>query len=127
MFEERALILERLGRHEQALSIYTSKLTDMDKALEYCKKTYEKNDPSRNGVSSLTFIRKDDWLTNTYTNIDAQVFTILMGMLLNPPTSLMPGVVMDAEEETKEPDLVSAVKLLHDFAPCIEPFRVSWY
>ncbi len=51
MFEERALILERLGRHEQALSIYTSKLTDMNKALEYCKKTYDKNDPSRNGVS----------------------------------------------------------------------------
>ena len=53
-----------------------------------------------------------------------QVFTTLMKMLLNPPTSLMPGVVLDAEEEAREPDLASAVKLLHDFAPCIEPFRV---
>jgi tetratricopeptide (TPR) repeat protein len=100
MYEERALILERLGRHEQALSIYTTILKDMNKAQEYCIKVYEKNDPSRR-----------------------EVFTILMRMLLNPPTSLMPGVVLTPEEADKEPDLRSAIKLLHDFAPFIEPFR----
>jgi hypothetical protein len=52
MYEERALILERLGRHEQALSIYTTKLNDMDKALAYCEKVYDKNDPSSREVSS---------------------------------------------------------------------------
>jgi len=42
-----------------------------------------------------------------------------MKMLLNPPTDA------DSEEEGREPpDLQAATKLLHDYAPCIEPFRV---
>lgn len=51
-----------------------------------------------------------------------QVFTMLMKMLLNPP-----GDPDTLEEEGKEAsDLAGAIKLLHDFAPCIEPFRVSF-
>nr|CAD7463732.1 unnamed protein product [Timema tahoe] len=38
MFEERAIILGKLGRHEQALSVYVSVLGDVPKAMEYCDK-----------------------------------------------------------------------------------------
>ncbi|CAG7719932.1 unnamed protein product [Allacma fusca] len=100
MFEERALILERLGRHDQALSIYVTILKDRKKAFDYCKRVYKKNDRDRK-----------------------EVYTILMRMLLNPPTSLMPGIALEASEQSIEPDLVGAVQLLHDFAPYIEPSR----
>ena len=46
-------------------------------------------------------------------------------MLLNPPTSIMPGIALDEDKKATEPDLAEAIKLLHDYAPNIEPSRVS--
>lgn len=40
LFEERAIILGRLGRHQQAISIYISLLNDIAKATEYCYNVY---------------------------------------------------------------------------------------
>lgn len=40
MFEERALINGKLGRHEDALGIYILVLGDHQRALEYCEKAY---------------------------------------------------------------------------------------
>lgn len=40
LFEERAIILERLGRHQQVISIYISLLNDIPKAIEYCNNVY---------------------------------------------------------------------------------------
>lgn len=42
LFEERALILGKLGKHEKSLSIYVQVLGDTKKAVEYCNKVYEK-------------------------------------------------------------------------------------
>ena len=50
MYEERALLLERLERHDQALSIYVTILKDRKKALEYCQRVYKKNDRNRKEV-----------------------------------------------------------------------------
>ena len=102
MYEERALILERLGRHEQALSIYVVVMKDKEKAKQYCSRVYSKNDRNRK-----------------------EVYTVLMRMLLNPPTSIMPGIALDEDKNATEPDLAEAIKLLHDYAPNIEPSRVS--
>jgi len=41
LYEERAILLGRIGRHDQALSIYAHKLSDPAKAEEYCQKQYE--------------------------------------------------------------------------------------
>eukprot|EP00040_Diaphanoeca_grandis_P029545 m.173140 g.173140 ORF g.173140 m.173140 type:complete len:903 (-) comp31717_c4_seq1:125-2833(-) len=41
LYEERAILLGRIGRHDQALSIYAHKLKDPEKAEEYCQKQYE--------------------------------------------------------------------------------------
>ncbi|XP_064621475.1 vam6/Vps39-like protein [Lineus longissimus] len=42
-YEERALLLGRLGRHEQALAIYVHILQDVHMAEDYCKRTYDKS------------------------------------------------------------------------------------
>ncbi|XP_074662539.1 vam6/Vps39-like protein isoform X2 [Tubulanus polymorphus] len=41
-YEERALLLGRLGRHDHALAIYVLILKDIKMAEEYCKKAYSK-------------------------------------------------------------------------------------
>lgn len=43
-YEERAVLLGRVGDHEKALAIYTSHVRDRTKAEEYCKRHY---DPSK--------------------------------------------------------------------------------
>lgn len=38
LFEERAIVLGKLGRHEHALTIYMNILRDVPRAVEYCDK-----------------------------------------------------------------------------------------
>lgn len=40
LFEERAIILGRLGHHQQAISIYISLLNDIPRAIQYCQNVY---------------------------------------------------------------------------------------
>lgn len=40
LFEERAIILGRLGRHQQAISIYINLLNDIPRAIQYCQNVY---------------------------------------------------------------------------------------
>lgn len=40
LFEERAIVLGKLGRHEHALAIYMSILRDVPRAVEYCDKVF---------------------------------------------------------------------------------------
>mmetsp|Transcript_10447 Transcript_10447/g.26817 ORF Transcript_10447/g.26817 Transcript_10447/m.26817 type:complete len:994 (-) Transcript_10447:2337-5318(-) len=41
LYEERAILLGRIGRHDQALSIYAYKLNDPLKAEQYCERQFE--------------------------------------------------------------------------------------
>ncbi|KAL1752471.1 hypothetical protein FB107DRAFT_219865 [Schizophyllum commune] len=43
LYEARAILLGRLGRHDQALELYVYKLQDYIKAEEYCKRIYASN------------------------------------------------------------------------------------
>ncbi|KAJ3033544.1 Vam6/Vps39-like protein [Rhizophlyctis rosea] len=45
LFEERAAVLSRLNRHEEALRIYTEKLRNYQLANMYCEKHYEPQNP----------------------------------------------------------------------------------
>ncbi|CAG5133152.1 unnamed protein product, partial [Candidula unifasciata] len=51
--EERAILLGRLGRHEQALSIYINILKDIRLAEEYCAMNYEKE---KEGCKDVYFL-----------------------------------------------------------------------
>jgi len=55
MFEARAVLLGRLGKHEGALEIYVYRLQDYIKAEEYCKRIYHA-DPEARGIF-LTLLR----------------------------------------------------------------------
>lgn len=50
LFEERAILLGKLGRHEQALSIYTNILNDVPAAIDYCNANYQLESPSSREV-----------------------------------------------------------------------------
>jgi hypothetical protein len=50
MFHERALLLGRLNRHEQALAIYALVLKDMELAKTYCYQTYNKDEEQSKDV-----------------------------------------------------------------------------
>lgn len=41
LFEERALLLGRLGRHDVALAMYAHILRDPKMAEDYCRKMYD--------------------------------------------------------------------------------------
>ncbi|KAF9448658.1 hypothetical protein P691DRAFT_668993 [Macrolepiota fuliginosa MF-IS2] len=43
LYEARAILLGRLGRHDQALELYVYRLQDYLKAEEYCKRIYQPN------------------------------------------------------------------------------------
>ncbi|KAG6816641.1 hypothetical protein H0H87_004387 [Tephrocybe sp. NHM501043] len=55
LFEARAILLGRLGRHDQALELYVYRMRDYLKAEEYCKRAYEQG-TTTNGVF-LTLLR----------------------------------------------------------------------
>lgn len=48
LFEERAIILGRLGRHQQAISIYVNLLNDVPRAIQYCNNVYAKYQSQKN-------------------------------------------------------------------------------
>ena len=63
LFEERALLLGRAGRHEEALAIYIYVLKDDKMAEKYCRKQYEQNqEENRNVYLSLIkmYLRPQD-------------------------------------------------------------------
>jgi hypothetical protein len=53
MWEERAIVLGRLGQHLQALSIYVCVLRDHEAAEEYARKHYVQNDEKHKQVLQL--------------------------------------------------------------------------
>lgn len=46
LFEAKAILLGRLGRHDSALEVYAYRLQDFQKAEEYCKRVYKPNSPT---------------------------------------------------------------------------------
>ncbi|KAF9585929.1 Vacuolar morphogenesis protein 6 [Lunasporangiospora selenospora] len=47
-YEERAILLSRIGQHDQALNIYVHKLRNFQAAEEYCVKNFDSSDPTKN-------------------------------------------------------------------------------
>ncbi|KAI0787910.1 hypothetical protein C8Q74DRAFT_1366714 [Fomes fomentarius] len=53
LFEAKAVLLGRLGRHDSALEVYVYRLRDFLKAEEYCKRIYYPNSPTSNVFLTL--------------------------------------------------------------------------
>ncbi|XP_050430213.1 vam6/Vps39-like protein isoform X2 [Adelges cooleyi] len=68
-FEERAIVLGKLGRHEQVLSMYVTVLNDIDRAISYCDKVYKSKDED-----------------------SEQIYVTLLRLLIDPPDSWLAGL-----------------------------------
>ncbi|XP_037087090.1 vam6/Vps39-like protein [Pollicipes pollicipes] len=98
-FEERAILLGRLGRHEQALTIYVHILREPEKALEYCREHYNPDRPA-----------------------DAKVYLSLLVQLATEVSPLppdLPAALRLLEQHGDKMDPVQALALLPG------PLRVS--
>ncbi|XP_045499853.1 vam6/Vps39-like protein [Colias croceus] len=103
LFEERAIILGKLGRHEQALAIYVQILGDVERAIRYCDNVWERSNDK---------------------NLD--VYVILMRILMNPEqTTPLTGPLANVTRHPNAsvPDLETALGILEKHADKISPIK----
>ena len=141
LYEERALLLGRCGRHEEALAIYIYILKDAEMAEEYCRKQYASSkDENKNVYVSLLklYLKPQDLpflgLTNTvfsdfemqpntgaalavlnqhYTKLDVSQTLELLPMTtpIKEITSLLINVFQDKMQQKR--NLIILKSLLH--------------
>ncbi|XP_017486176.1 PREDICTED: vam6/Vps39-like protein [Rhagoletis zephyria] len=96
LLEERALILGRLKKHEEVLSIYVQVLGDVEKAAEYCEANYED---------------------------DKNIFATLLMTLLNPSRQ-PPYEDVALHPDFLRPNEEIILGLLNKYAEKIDPYVV---
>ncbi|XP_024940137.1 vam6/Vps39-like protein isoform X2 [Cephus cinctus] len=113
LFEERAIILGRLGRHKQAISIYMNLLNDIPRAIQYCNNVYARFQNQTNA----------DKVKQQHDGVD-EVYVTLIQQLLKPDNE---GVLMagcsSKIQKTAQPDLETALELLEEHASKINPLK----
>ncbi|EFX65321.1 hypothetical protein DAPPUDRAFT_219389 [Daphnia pulex] len=102
LFEERAILLGKVGRHEQALSIYTNILKDLPAAVDYCNICYQSNSPA-----------------------NKEVYFYLLKLLLRPDDAVkIPGLAYPTEEpHQRQPDIERALETLDRFPSRLDPVK----
>ncbi|KAG6441077.1 hypothetical protein O3G_MSEX001642 [Manduca sexta] len=103
LFEERAIIFGKLGRHEHALAIYVLILGEVERAIQYCE-----------NVSKVPDEQNQD------------IYVILMRILMNPERSgVLTGPLANAPRhpKTSVPDLETALNILEKHANHISPLK----
>lgn len=101
LFEERAIVLGKLGKHEKVLAIYIQILGDLDKAVNYCDEIYAVNGSQQHH----------------------EVYIVLIRLLLNPPTT-PPYSDVKLHEKCLQPDIEGVFGILENFARRINPHTV---
>jgi Vam6/Vps39-like protein vacuolar protein sorting-associated protein 39 len=97
LFEERAIVLGKLGKHEKVLAIYIQILGDVEKAIEYCDEVYKAAGTSHH-----------------------EVYVVLLRILLNPPTQ-PPYSDVKLHPRCLQPDVESVLEILDKNARRIDP------
>lgn len=102
LYAERAIILGRLGRHHQAISIYVNLLNDVPRAIQYCTNVYARWKSQKNIEGGKCQDGADE------------VYVTLIQQLLKPEPIFMPGT--PEIQKTAQPDLETALELLEQYA-----------
>lgn len=100
LFEERAIILGKLGRHEKVLAIHVQILGDIKKAVKYCESVY-----AANSEASKT------------------IFIQLIEILLKPPTT-PPYSKVELHPRCMEPNVEAVLDLLEQHATKLNPYAL---
>ncbi|XP_015183696.1 PREDICTED: vam6/Vps39-like protein [Polistes dominula] len=113
LFEERAIILGRLGRHQQAISIYINLLNNVQGAIEYSNNVYERCQNEEKADKQ----KKSDGAD--------EVYVMLINQLLKPDNAgaLMAGCNTNVQRSA-QPDPEMALHLLEEHASKINPLKV---
>jgi hypothetical protein len=104
LFEERALLLGRLGKHEVALAIYAHILKDPKMAEDYCKRIYDPENEE-----------------------NKEVYLHLIRVYLHPPSLKSLGINLpDKQSEDTEPtrDIITAMSILASYHEKIDTAKV---
>ncbi|TBU49828.1 hypothetical protein BD309DRAFT_850781 [Dichomitus squalens] len=96
LFEAKALLLGRLGRHDSALEVYVYRLQDFPKAEEYCKRVYQPGAGSPTAAVFLTLLR----------------IYLLPGPAAPPAASLLPPALELISRHSPRLDPVATLQLL---------------
>lgn len=100
LFEARATILGRLGKHEKVLAIFVQILGDFDKAVEYCDQMYDADDPK-----------------------SCDVYVTLIKTILTPPTN-PPYSDVELHPRCLKPDIDTVLAIMEINAEKINPYAV---
>lgn len=100
LFEERAIILGKLKRHEKVLAIHVQILGDVKKAVDYCEEVY----------------KSDSEAAKT-------VFIQLIEILLKPPTT-PPYIGVELHPRCRDPNVEAVLDLLEQHATKLNPYSV---
>lgn len=100
LFEERAIILGKLGKHEKVLAIHIQILGDIEKAAVYCENVYDE--------------------TNEATS---NVFVLLIKTLLVPPTT-PPYSNVPLHPLCLQPNIDAVLESLERYATKLNPHAV---
>lgn len=108
LWEERAIVLSKIGQHQEALTIYVYILKDTDKAEEYCETVFNKDLPGNRDV----------------------FFQLLRLYLSHQPLDGSQGDFVDSAssppvgEETPKQNREIALRLLQNYATKMDPISV---
>lgn len=100
LFEERALILTKLKKYNQALAIYLEILGNTERAIEYCAEVYN----------------KDNLATHS-------VYTNLVRLLLNPPNQ-SPYRDVPLHPRCTEPNIEAVINIIEQHTDKVEPEEI---
>lgn len=100
LFEERAIILGKLKRHEKVLAIHIQILGDIPKAVAYCEEVFESDSEAAETI-----------------------FVQLIEILLKPPTT-PPYTGVELHPRCLEPNVESVIELLEKHATKLNPYSV---
>lgn len=100
LFEERAIILGKMHKHEKVLAIYIQILGDIEKAAIYCENVYEASNAAT-----------------------ANVFVLLIKTLLIPPAT-PPYSNVPLHPLCLEPNIDAVLELLEKYATKMNPHAV---
>lgn len=100
LFEERAIVLGKLAKHEKVLAIYIQILGDVEKAIAYCDLVYSTAAPNY-----------------------ADIYLILIRLLLNPPT-VSPYSNVKLHPKCLQPDIETVLDVLENNAKRVNPHSV---
>lgn len=103
LFEERAVVMGKIGNHKEALVIYVHMLHDQQKAEQYCQRMYDKGSPE-----------------------NRDVFLTLLDLYLSVPPLISPRIESKpilTKLEASIQSIQSAIQLLTKHSTKINPLR----